>query len=152
MNTENKAKETGTDVFVLVPQVGSPVMNLQIVASQDVQKVENGVKVAPAHTDILTPNGFGVIALKKDHPNHERRMSAMKRFMGSHNMPGQPPFIIGPYSTENEAFLAMHKVRPKTDAERATEAEEKVKATDESNSQKDKEIEALREKLAKAGK
>lgn len=152
MTSENKAKETGNEIFVLVPQVGKPVMKLQIVASQDVQKIENGVKVASAHTDILTPNGFGLIVLPQEHPNHERRMASMKRFMAKKNHPGQAPFIIGPFADQDSAFKEMHKVRPKTDSERATEESSRAKALEEANEQKDKEISSLRERLAKAGK
>lgn len=147
----NEAKKEGNVYFVLVPKINQKVQKMEIIASQDVAKMENGVQVAPEHTDILSPNGQGLFILDVTHPNHARRMKAMEVVMKKRNVGGKPPEIVGPFNTSAEAFEKMHEVRPKTDSEAANIATQKAEILNKKTADQAKEIEELKAKLAKAG-
>jgi len=149
MAEEKSVKGEGNKYFILVPKVGSQVPNIQIIAYQEVAKIENGVQVAPAVSKVLSPNGQGLFTLPCDAPDHSKCMKALELYMKKRNKAGLPPVMIGPCDTQGEAFEKMHKARPKTDAEKANEASQKAELLEADNKAKDSEIAELREKLAK---
>jgi len=150
MADNEKVKSEGNKYYILVPKVGAQVPNIQIIAYQEVAKIENGVQVAPAVTKVLAPNGQGLFILNVEAPDHERCMKAMEVFKKKRNKAGLPPVIIGPFDQQAKAFEEMHKARPKSDAEQASEANAKASKLEADNKAKEDEIAALREKLAKA--
>jgi len=150
MAETKKPKDEGNKYFILIPKVGSQVPNKQIIAYQEVARIENGVQVAPAKTKVLSPNGMGLFTLPEDAPDHDRCMKAMDVYMQKKNKEGQPPVLAGPFETQSKALTKMHELRPKTDAEIASEATAKAKRLEDDNAAKEEELAALREKLAKA--
>jgi len=139
---DEKVKEVKPVVFILVQSLGKTVMNGGVIVSQDVAIIENGQVVKTENTDRLDPSPVGVFEWKDDHWNHKRRMKRMNDYKIRKNK-GETPFIMGPYSSTDAAFKAMHKARPKAPAEEnaVLKAEN---ATQEST------IAELREKLAAA--
>jgi hypothetical protein len=150
MADNEKVKSEGNKYYILVPKVGAQVPNIQIIAYQEVAKIENGVQVAPAVSKVLAPNGQGLFILNVEAPDHERCIKALEIFKKKRNKDGLPPVIIGPFDKQAKAFEEMHKARPKSDAERANEASAKAAQLEAENKAKDDQLAELREKLAKA--
>lgn len=145
--SEDKAK-----YFIMVPKVGAQVPKRQIVAYQQVPVIENGIQVKAAVTRIIKPSDAGLVVIdqSKGKDDFEKCMAAIGVFMKKRNKEGQPPVMVGPFDSPEKAFEEMHKVRPKSDAEKVAMATAKSEALEAENEAKDKEIAELREKIAKS--
>lgn len=143
-------KKSDKVYFVLVPKVGAPVPNVEIIASQRVAKIENGVQVEPPKTDILRPNGQGLFMLDVNHPEYKTRKTALEKYMAVKNLKGKSPVMVGPFSEAKDAFTEMDRVRPKTDAENAAREKARAEKLEADNKAKDDELAELKAKLAEA--
>lgn len=148
----NEKTTEGKEFFVLVPKVGGPVMNLEIIASQRVARIENGVQVEAPKTDILRPSGYGLFIIDKSHAEYETRKTALLNYMKNNNHEGASPVMIGPFNSQEAAFKEMDKVRPKTDAEVAAIEKSKVYVLEAEMNAKDAELAEVKTKLAAAMK
>ena len=147
MAENEKKPEPEALFFVMVPKVGTQVAHQSILVSQTKAMVDpsTGVQLADETTDELVPDGRGLIRLPTSHPNHKARVKVLEAKMKRENLAGRPPVLIGPYDDEVTAFSEMHKVRPKTDAEKAAYAESRATTVENENT-------ALRQRIAELEK
>lgn len=89
------------------------VMVASRLASRD-GNIERGEVVAP----MLKPTPLGLYVLDERDPWYNDQVAALKDKMERENIPGEAPRLVGPFKTDEEAYAAVLKVRPKTESEK----------------------------------
>ena len=149
---EKVKEEAGFVYFVEVPSPGQKAQRNTLITVQKNAVFVNGVQTEPAYTDMIGANGQGLITLDKSSPYHAARMTALQTKQKKVNNGGVCPRLIGPFDTQEEAFKEMHRVRPKTDAERASMLSIENKERTDALKAKDEEIANLRKQIEAAQK
>lgn len=127
--------------YQIIPRPGEAIWKHSVLGFQSHSRVEMGQQI-PGEMVMLDPNGLGQYVIKASLPRYAECRKAMELKMERENHEGQPPRIVGPFGSQNEAIVALDKLRPKTSDELLAVATKEKSALE----QRVKELEA---KLAK---
>ena len=106
--------------YTYVDKPGEKLNRVSLLLHQTAKRVI-GDETFPETCIAVSPNAEGVFTIDENNANYKLIVKKIKRRMGVLNKEGEPPVLVGPYDSHEDARLAAVRLRPKTPEEQVAE-------------------------------